>query len=182
METTNNLDLTKLNLGGGLTTLEGFTNVDKYKSEKTDLVVDLEVYPWPFPTSSVKDTVLRHVLEHIKEPIPFMNELYRILEPGGRVQYRGPHSRSQGAWQDPTHVRPIPEEFFLYFTKRFRHENVIVYSGINTDFTLDGPYYCLDSEYEKKRADGLTDEQLMYDVRHLNNVVSELCWILTAIK
>ena len=84
----------KLNLGCGKSSVPGYVGVDKIRTETTDLVLDLERYPWPWANSSVSDAVLIHVLEHISDPIPFMNELWRIMQPGGHVIVVGPHAQS----------------------------------------------------------------------------------------
>src|SRR6185312_513515 len=90
----------KLNLGCGQNKVEGYLNVDKYAACAPDRVVDLEAFPWPFPDASVDEILLTHVLEHLgRETETFfgiMRELHRVLKPGGKVQIRVPHPRSEG--------------------------------------------------------------------------------------
>ena len=175
-------NLNKLNLCSGLTRYEDYTNVDKHKTSYTDMVVNLEQVPWPFETSSVDEVNLTHVLEHITNQISFMNELYRIMAPNGKVYYRGPHARSSGAWQDPTHTRPLPEEWFTYFDGDFRYIQGIVYSGINTHFKISNESYILHPDYSKWLKEGLTQEQLRFDLIHKFNVATDFICLLTAIK
>jgi len=45
-----------------------------------------------------------------------MEDLYRILKPGGVLKITVPYYNSKGTFQDPTHKRFFTEETFLYFT------------------------------------------------------------------
>ena len=90
----------KLHLGCGYKYIKGYVNVDD-KSEclgaKVDKNVNLDKYPWPFKKNSVKEVLMSHVLEHLKEPDKALREIGRILKPGGTFHRRVPHySRSYG--------------------------------------------------------------------------------------
>lgn len=44
----------KLNLGSGVKSLKGYTNVDKYKhGNNTQILHDLEKFPYPFKDNSI---------------------------------------------------------------------------------------------------------------------------------
>lgn len=47
--------------------------------------------------------------------IRFMNEVWRVLKPGGRFAFVVPYAGSIGYWQDPTHINPISEATLAYF-------------------------------------------------------------------
>lgn len=47
--------------------------------------------------------------------IRFMDEVWRILKPGGQAIHTFPYAGSHGYWQDPTHLNPINETTFRYF-------------------------------------------------------------------
>ena len=47
--------------------------------------------------------------------VRFMDEMWRILKPGGQAMHTFPYSGSPGYWQDPTHVNPINEVTLAYF-------------------------------------------------------------------
>jgi SAM-dependent methyltransferase len=53
--------------------------------------------------------------KHLNTFIRFMDEVWRILEPGGRFIFVVPYAGSLGYWQDPTHVNPINEVTLAYF-------------------------------------------------------------------
>ena len=45
----------------------------------------------------------------------FMNEVWRILQKGGRFAFVVPYAGSPGFFQDPTHINPITEATLSYF-------------------------------------------------------------------
>jgi hypothetical protein len=65
--------------------------------------------------------------------IKFMEEVYRILKPGGKIKIIAPYYSSMRCWQDPTHRRAICEATFLYFNKKWREDNKLDHYGINGD-------------------------------------------------
>ena len=58
-----------------------------------------------------------HMVEHISDTVALFDKIGDILKPGGLVDIRVPTFPSPQAFQDPTHVKFIPNEtFFAYFT------------------------------------------------------------------
>ncbi len=47
--------------------------------------------------------------------VRFMDEIWRILKPGGEFMFRVPYAGTVGYYQDPTHVNPITEAKMYYF-------------------------------------------------------------------
>lgn len=47
--------------------------------------------------------------------VRFMDEVWRILKPGGEFAIKVPYAGTMGFWQDPTHINPINEATFYYF-------------------------------------------------------------------
>ncbi len=72
------------------------------------------------PDDSVDLVLAIHVLEHIGRQgeldawFQFWGEAYRVLKPGGRLQFLSPYYTSVWCWADPTHSRAISREAFLY--------------------------------------------------------------------
>lgn len=91
----------KLNLGCGDRIMPGYIGVDIVPP--ADQIVDL-AGPWPWPDSSV-DTVLAYsVFEHLPDKLHTMNELWRVLKPGGIAHLQLPHAiMGDGGHCDPTH-------------------------------------------------------------------------------
>jgi O-antigen biosynthesis protein len=108
-------ELPCLDLGGALAPRAGYTIVDR--EDAADVVCDLND-DWPFPDNSVGVARASHVFEHLYNPIHTMNELYRVLAPGGFALIEVPSTDGRGAWQDPTHVSYWNENSFWYYTRR----------------------------------------------------------------
>lgn len=109
----------KLDIGCGDNKQPGFVGMDIRPGPQVDIVQDLEAFPWPLPDESVSLAVSSHVLEHINPArftfVNFMNEVWRIMKPGGRFAIVVPYAGSPGYWQDPTHCNGINELTFHYF-------------------------------------------------------------------
>jgi ubiquinone/menaquinone biosynthesis C-methylase UbiE len=148
----------KINLGCGFNKIPGYVNIDSCPLVKPDEVVDLEkrimrckgqrdetgqILPnifevthqiLDYPSNSVEEVMATHILEHIHNLIPLMNEIYRVLKPGGTLKIRVPHSLSLEATQDPTHVRFFNQNSWQYFTKETAQ--AFPGYGIKTDFVI----------------------------------------------
>jgi len=63
------------------------------------------------------DEVNEHLGEVESKPrfIRFMDEVWRVLKPGGEFAISCPHAFSVGQSQDPTHVNPVNEITWAYF-------------------------------------------------------------------
>ena len=107
-----------LNLGCGKARLPGAIGVDRVDiKDYTDIVHDLNKVPYPFVGSSVDEIHFYHVLEHLDHPVRKLEEIWRILKPGGILHMRVPHFSGMGAFTDITHVRPFGYESFDCFAE-----------------------------------------------------------------
>ena len=88
----------KLDLGCGRHKREGFLGVDSSPDCGADVVHDLNVIPWPFEDASVDEVNCSHFLEHLDgaERIVFMNELYRVMKPGGLLSIQMGYGEGYG--------------------------------------------------------------------------------------
>jgi hypothetical protein len=114
----------KLDLGCGKNVREGFTGVD-LRDFGQPIRADLRS-AWPWKDGSVAEAHSSHFIEHLKqqERIHFVNELYRVLVPGGKCQLIAPHWSSCRAYGDLTHEwPPISEFWFYYLNKAWREQN-----------------------------------------------------------
>lgn len=70
-------------------------------------------------TSSVFCIRAVDFLEHIhaSEVVHLMNEIHRVLKPGGWLLTRTPSTDGRGAWQDPTHVSFWNQNSWWYYTR-----------------------------------------------------------------
>lgn len=85
---------------------------------------------WTLPDNSVEEAHCSHFLEHLNhnqespQRVRFMNELYRVLIPGGKATIITPHWASNRAYGDFTHAdKPVSEMFYYYISKTWRETN-----------------------------------------------------------
>ena len=108
-------DAIRLNLGAGYNYKHGFINIDKDDKYKIDLKLDLEEAKLPYEDNSVEIIYASHVLEHIKNYIPLMKEIHRVLKNEGILYILVPEFPCESAVADPTHVRFfVPASFYLW--------------------------------------------------------------------
>lgn len=108
----------KLNIGSGYKRFDGFLNVDDDILVNPDFVVNLEEAKLPFEDNSVEEIKAHHVLEHIKNFIPLMQEFYRVCKHGAIIDIVAPHHNHEVFYGDPTHVRPITVNGMYLFSKK----------------------------------------------------------------
>jgi len=116
----------RLDFGCGPNKREHFKGVDALPFVGVDFVVDLTKTPWQWDDNSVTEAHASHFVEHLTamQRIGFVNELYRVLIPGGTCQVITPHWASCRAYGDPTHQWPPLSEFwFFYLNKEWRMQN-----------------------------------------------------------
>lgn len=96
---------------------------DILPGEGVDMVFDLDVLPWPIEDGAAMEVNASHIMEHLKDPCRFMDELWRISYPGGLVYIETPDAANLDlAWADPTHKRAFRLHTFLnYFTVLGQH-------------------------------------------------------------
>lgn len=162
----------KLDLGCGKNKQKGFLGIDSRQFDGVDGVSDLTKKTWMFnaptlggldlepigvswklPDSSVTEVHCSHFFEHLDfnrhnpERVRFINELYRVLIPGGKASIITPHWASQRAFGDFTHAdKPVSEFFYYYVWREWRVQNAphtdIEWNpdGFDCDFNFAGGY------------------------------------------
>ncbi len=93
------------------------TGVDMYPAPGVDVLADLRGR-LPFADGSVDRIYAVHVLEHVIDLVPVMNELHRVLADDGVLHVLSPHWQSIGAVADPTHVKYLDVQTFKWFCGR----------------------------------------------------------------
>lgn len=171
----------RIDLGCGDNKREGFKGVDLFKTKSTDYVHDLLKFPWPFKTGSVEEAHSSHFFEHIPAKMrpKFMDELYRVLEPGGKATIICPYYRSVRAIQDFTHEwPPIAENSFLYFNKNWREQNKLTHGYYDMACDFDFVYgYSVNPAWVNKSEDARA-----FAMIHYNETVSDIHVTLTSRK
>src|SRR5206468_5914002 len=91
----------------------------------------------------------------------------------GIVTIAGPYYSSVRAIWDPTHLRSLSEQSFLYLNKQWRIDNLLDHYPVSCDF--DFSYgYILDPEWQNRSQESQT-----FAIQHYLNVVSDIQVLLT---
>ena len=106
-------DLRRIDFGGRFNAPEGYETVDLLDA---DIIMDLDEDWTQIADNSVGVLRAYHTLEHLKNPIHFFNEAFRVLAPGGFLLVEVPSTNGVGAWADPTHISFFNEHSFQYYT------------------------------------------------------------------
>jgi SAM-dependent methyltransferase len=121
-----------INLGSGKSYQSGWLNLDVVERSEPDLLLDLS-QPIEFPVTlqsttagpvllaegSVEHINANNVLEHVADLPVLMTQCLNLLATGGEMCVEVPIERAITAWQDPTHVRAMNENSWLYYTEWF---------------------------------------------------------------
>jgi predicted SAM-dependent methyltransferase len=177
----------KLNLGCGQNRLAGYVNVDR--EGDADVLWDLEQFPWPWENDSVKEIILRHVLEHLGETtsvyLGIFKEMYRVCRHDALVRITVPHPRHDNFLGDPTHVRAVTYVGLRLFSKEYNlrckelnwpPNPLGLY--LDVDFEVIHGKATLDEQWRKEHP----NEDPRHAARYFNNVVSDMYYELRCIK
>ena len=89
--------------------------IDRLPGTAADIVWDLDQFPWPVESASFDQVRLIHVIEHVGDVLRTMEEIHRILRPGGRLLMETPHYTDFSSWCDPSHKWHLNTYSFRYF-------------------------------------------------------------------
>ncbi|MEI2766509.1 MAG: glycosyltransferase [Dermatophilaceae bacterium] len=108
--------LLALDLGAAHNRPPGYLGVDQHPGEHVDIVATL---PAPLDLADGTCGVIRayDFFEHVPDKVAIINEIYRLLAPGGLLLSMTPSTDGRGAFQDPTHVAFYNENSFWYYTE-----------------------------------------------------------------
>lgn len=172
------VSLRRLHLGCGKDIREGWINLDISPLPGVAVVADLDDCrntPLPFADGAIDEFHASHVIEHLRNPLPFMQELHRIASAGARAVFRVPYGSSDDADADPTHVR-------RYFTNSFHFFSQLAYKEKDYGYRGDWEIENIALAVPADRYAGVSDEQLFEDICSRRNVVLEMVATLKAVK
>jgi len=104
-----------LDLGCGRRKTEGAIGIDWIKLPGVDIVHNLNSFPYPFENNYFDKIIAKNIIEHLKDTVKAMEELYRILKPGGILYIEVPIFPNECCWKDPTHVKVFVKDTFDFF-------------------------------------------------------------------
>jgi hypothetical protein len=184
----------KLNLGCGFNPIPGFLNVDRSPACHPDLLFDAETHPWPWETSSIREVLFFHSMEHMGADantfLAMIRELYRVCAPLARVRIIVPHPRHDDFINDPTHVRAITPVLFTLFDREknlrwieghFANSPLAIYLGV--DFVVESSQVTLTPAYQERANNGeLSEQDIQALLLERNNVAKEFDFTLAVRK
>jgi len=127
----------RLNIGCGRKVKTGWINIDL--SPHADVTLDLRE-PLPLPDNSCSFSYSEHFLEHLDYPLHaeiFLNECYRVLEPGGIISIGVPDTE----WPMAEYAGTRCEDYFKISKERWHPEWCKTQmEQINYHFRQDGDH------------------------------------------
>jgi hypothetical protein len=168
----------KLDIACGNAKPEGFVGIDRVALPGVDLVHDLDEIPWPIAAESVTEARCSHYFEHVERPRrpAFMDELWRILVPGGTATLITPLGLTR-QFQDFSHAWPVFLQSYLYFDSTWLAENRLEHYrtlyGYRCDFRIEEHSVLLDPAVA-----ALGRELAQFGVEQWTNAATDLRVIL----
>jgi ubiquinone/menaquinone biosynthesis C-methylase UbiE len=110
-----------LDVGCGRAKLPGAIGIDRRVCETTaretqlDINHDLLSFPWPIEDNSFDLVHCAHVLEHLPPTATVIEEIFRILKPGGQLFIECPHFSWVEAYRHFEHCHAFTDGSFDYF-------------------------------------------------------------------
>ena len=106
-----------LDLGCGRQPQPGAIGLDAVALPGVHVVGRLGAARLPFRDDSVSMVFALNVLEHLDDLPGAMDEIWRVLQPGGRCRIEVPYFTSVSAYADPTHRRWFTYATFEHFAE-----------------------------------------------------------------
>lgn len=172
-------DRKRLHLGAGKSPKAGWVNLDQCDLPGIDVVADLgrcRDTRLPFEDDTFDEMYGSHVIEHILDTLPLMQELHRIAKKDCMLTFRLPYGSSDDAWENPTHVRPYFLHSFGYFSQPFYWRE---------DYGYRGDWQVVELNLAVRKGlyhKGIAASEIMEDVIHKRNIVTEMSVTMVAVK
>lgn len=128
---TSKTDKVIINLGCGTNKPSSEIGVDIIDGPCVDVVADLNLYPMPFEDNSADIIKSTHCFEHLDDQVALMEDIHRILKPGGLLEFTVPHVSNIEYFRDPTHRRPFTFGTMDYFV---REVDTVKYTNIEFEY------------------------------------------------
>lgn len=156
----------RLNFGCGIDRKEGWINIDHNEDVVPDVVADLSAV-LPFADRTFARVYLGHVLEHFREPMRVLEEIWRVCEPDAQVMITSPHPTSKWAWGDPDHKSIISPQMMGFLC--WPHYDDNARSGRNmTQLRPECDYDVLGMK------PGSTEDEPLFEVSYLLRVAKPI--------
>ncbi len=158
-----------IDIGCGAHKQPGTVGIDCRALPGVNVVCDFE-RGLPFKDGSVSGAYSIHSIEHMRDLITFMVDLYRVCLPGATVLIKTPYYTSRKAFIDPTHVRFMTEESFEYFKSPNYYGLKTNFRTVSIEYNMRKPFKFFPAYFQKRCR------------RYLWNVCEEMTVTLETIK
>jgi predicted SAM-dependent methyltransferase len=125
------VNLKKIDVGCGSRKRVGFVGMDLIALPNVDIVHDMNLAPWPIDNDVVEEIIFDDVLEHSKDFLTILSEVYRVAKSGCVVKISVPHFSSDNMYTDPTHTTFFSKRSFNYFDKSLKHKHGFYLNSVN---------------------------------------------------
>lgn len=106
-----------LDIGCGRNKRPGTIGIDCNPRSAADVLADLDREGLPIRSGTIRSVDLIHVIEHVGSVVGTLEEIHRVLRPGGRLRIETPHCSDASSFADPTHRWHLNSFSFRYFTE-----------------------------------------------------------------
>lgn len=98
---------------------DGWINYDVSPINENVTFLDLEEAKLPHEDDSVDSIRANHVLEHVWNWLPLVNDCWRVLKKDGSMYIEVPKFPHEDSVKDPTHVRFFADETFVGYLSNY---------------------------------------------------------------
>lgn len=110
-----------LDVGCGRRKFPGAIGIDVHSNVSADIRHDLDQLPWPLEGDAFDLVLIRHCLEHLKDVVATVEELYRLTKPGGTIVVEVPHFSWCEAYTHSGHIHFFSGGSLDYFHPANEH-------------------------------------------------------------
>ena len=133
--------LRKIDMGGRFSCPVGYESLDL---KDAHIIADANE-KLPLEDNSIGIVRAFDFLEHIQDKQHIINEIFRVLVPGGWLLSMTPSTDGRGAFQDPTHVSYWNQNSFWYYTReeqaKYIDNNKIRFAAIRLMTGFPSPWH-----------------------------------------
>jgi predicted SAM-dependent methyltransferase len=125
----------KIEIGCGMDKTQGYVHCDISKECNPDIILDLNK-KLPFKDNEISEVIMNHVLEHTKDRLKSLDELYRVCKDGAIIKIRVPYFTHVSANTTLDHYGRFTYTSFDSFNKskenkNKNHKNYYWWAGAN---------------------------------------------------
>jgi SAM-dependent methyltransferase len=106
----------RIDVGSGSKQRDGFFGVDRYPMPGVAVIADLDGGALPFATGSIDLVVAVHSLEHVRDLMGVMREIWRVGRPGAQVCIVAPYFTGGLNLANPYHKQVFNEHTPRFWT------------------------------------------------------------------